>query len=219
MNALFVGAGKNLGLALIRHLRSEEHKVYHITGSTVDADVDDLIVDWSQVRETNLHRWLASLPYIDLVFYNQNSSSLNQSSFEPGQYTVLELWKQMTHWQQSHYVSCQLPFQIIHTLGNRLSRTSRVCWMLSCMVVRHKHDPGHADYIANKFQNYLMVKNFARSHPSCFFGIDPGRSVRAQDHAGSLAQFHGLLQIPCQEANGNIYNMDGTVSQLYRMFT
>jgi hypothetical protein len=218
MNVLFVGAGKNLGQALIQHHIDQQHQVFHITGTATQSQCHELVVDWHSVKESDLHRWLCSLPSLDLIFFNQNSSSLSDSSFAPGQYSVLELWKQTAHWRQSHYVSCQLPFQIIHTLSTQLHRQTRVCWMLSSMVVQHKHRPGHADYIANKFQNYLMIENFSKQHHACFLGFEPGAAVRQQDHTQSVQLINRVLSLPVADTNGRVYDMNGNQSSLFAVF-
>jgi len=214
MKALFVGAGKNLGQVLRDRLQNQGWEIWHITSGD-SGNERDLVVDWQRVKESDLQRWLHRVPDLDLVFFNQNSSSLDAGCFSADRYTVLQCWKQIGHWRQSHYVSCQLPFQIIHALGARLHQQSRVCWMLSCMVARHRHNPGYADYIANKFQNWLMIQNFARHHPACFLGIEPGDSVRGADLDGAASQIHHILEIPASQANGNVYAMDGKISQLY----
>lgn len=216
MKALFVGAGWNLGQVLRRRLQDQGCEIWHITSAGDAGDDRDLVVDWHSIKESDLQRWLHQLPDMDLVFFNQNSSSLDAGCFTQDRYTVLECWKQIGHWRQSHYVSCQLPFQIIHALGPRLHGQSRVCWMLSCMVARHRHNPGHADYIASKFQNFLMIQNFAQHHPACFLGIEPGGSVRCSDLDSAAQQVQHILEIPVSDANGKVYAMDGELSTLYR---
>lgn len=216
MNDLYVGAGKGIGEQLSRQRGAAGHRIFHITGKN-HGGVDNLAVDWSKLRESDLQKYLAELPKIDLLFFNQNASSLSAASFKSGTYNIINLWKQIAHWRQSYYVSCLMPFQIIHTLADRLHEDSRVCWMLSSMVVRHDHDPGHADYIGNKFQNYMLVKNFARNHPSCFVGLDPG-NVNGADHNDKINMVQQILDRPKDQINGRVFDMTGQESDLYRVF-
>ena len=44
--------------------------------------------------------------------------------------------------------------------------------MLSTYIYNHTNI-SNADYIGNKYQNYLIMKNFSQVHPSCFIGINP----------------------------------------------
>jgi NAD(P)-dependent dehydrogenase (short-subunit alcohol dehydrogenase family) len=217
VNYLFVGAGRGIGQKLKNHYLAQGHKIFHIT-SGVDHECDYVSVDWAQLRECDLQRWLARLPSIDLIFFNQNSSSLSSESFDTARSDVLATWKQIAHWKQSHYVSCQLPFQIIHSLADRLHDKSRVCWMLSGMVVQHKQNFGYADYIANKFQNYLLMKNFSQHHPSCFLGIDPGNVSQIDVHDSAAHAIQNILALPTDKIDGKVYNIDGTVSHLFRVF-
>jgi len=217
MNDLFIGAGKGIGAKLAHDRGHAGHRVFHITSQHSDRK-DYFTVDWSSVGEPYLHKYLANLPVIDLLFFNQNSSSLSAASFRSGTYGVIDLWRQLRHWRQSHYVSCLMPFQIIHTLADRLHAESRVCWMLSSMVVKHNHDPAHADYVGNKFQNYMLVKNFAMNHPSCFVGIDPGE-VRAFDHDQKSAAIQALIQRPKAQINGRVFDMTGQQSALFDVFS
>jgi len=217
MTDLFIGAGKGFGEEFMQYRVSNNHDVFNITSKPA-ASPKVLSIDWKTVKENELHRWLQSLPKIDFILFNQNSSSLSENSFSQNNYGTLELWKQMAHWKQSYYVSCQLPFQIIHTLGDRLHQNSRICWMLSSMVLVHEHDPGVADYIGNKFQNYMIMKNFANQHPSCFFGIDPG-NISGIGYSEKIQILEKILSLPDEQLNGKVYCTDGSLSELYGRFS
>lgn len=216
MTDLFVGAGKGIGQGLHQSRFAAGHAIFHITGKD-SVDENTFTVDWASVRESDLHKWLRKLPEIDLIFFNQNSSSLSKESFGKDGYDTIKLWKQLKHWNQSHWVSCRMPFDIIHTLSDRLHSESRVCWMLSSLVVRHNHEPEHADYIANKFQNYLMMKNFARNHPSCFLAFDPG-DVSGPIHTSKIQIINDILSRPKSEINGHVFDMSGNESEIYKIF-
>lgn len=216
MNELFVGASKGFAKSLQNRRAEEGHRIFNVSG-WIATDTDSLQVDWAKINETNLHRWLRQLPKIDLIFFNQNSSSLSESSFRDNTYQDLDLWKQIAHWKQSYFVSCQLPFQIVHSLGDRLHKDSRVCWMLSSMVVRDKSHTGYADYIGNKFQNYIIMKNFAKTHGSCFFGIEPG-GINNHHDLEKITVLQHILQRPVDIVNGKVFDSAGSESALFNLF-
>lgn len=211
MNDLFIGAGKGIGLALQQYRRHLGHDTFNIT-SRSSTNPQDFTVDWTTLNESHLHRWLRRLPKIDLVFFNHNYSSLNRANFRSGAHDTLHLWQQVKHWRQAYWVSCQMPFEIIHTLKDRLHEESRVVWMLSSMIASGPiSDPdqlGYADYIGNKFQNYLVMRNFAANHHACFLGLEPG-NVSGTDHDFKIAMIDDILRRPKTEINGGVFGMQG----------
>lgn len=217
MNDLFLGAGQGFGQAFKQARKQAGQAIFEISSSQTSQNTH-LPVDWSTVNEAYVHRFLTSLPQIDLVFFNQNGSSLSAMSFQDRSGSILDLWKQISHWRQTHFVSCQLPFQIIHTLGDRLDENSRVCFMLSSTVVRHGASLEHADYIANKFQNYLLMKNFAKSHPAAFLGIDPGNLAADEDFGCRLAMIEHIIARPNAAINGKVFDLKGDESSFFKVF-
>ena len=217
MSDLFLGAGQGFGQAFKDTRKQTGQQIFEISSCPGPADTH-LSVDWAKIDESLVHRFVKDLPHMDLVFFNQNGSSLSALSFQDQAGNILGLWKQIAHWRQSHFVSCQLPFQIIHTLGDRLDERSRVCFMLSSTVVRHGDSLEHADYIANKFQNYLMIKNFARSHPAVFLGIDPGSLAADKDFSAKLAIMQNIIARPRINTNGKVFDLTGNQSSVFRVF-
>ena len=218
MNCLFIGTGKGIGRALSQRYRADGHSVFSITGKE-SHDQNALVVDWATVNEAALHRWLCELPNLDLIFFNQNSSSLSQSSFATNSLANLDLWRQIKHWKQSYYVSCQMCFQIIHSLSRQIHADTRVVWMLTSMIMRHDHDTnqslGYADYIGNKYQNYLLMRNFSCNHLGCFLALEPG-DVSGDDHADRTHTIQTILKRPTSEINGRVFGMSGKPSQIYQ---
>jgi len=217
MNELYIGTGKPFAQVLVNHRRQLGHRVYCI--SSTDGE-DTFVVDWSTVTSADLHKIINKLPKLDVILFNQNASSLSQSCFQDHRYSVLQVWQQTKHWQQSYYVSCQLPFELIHSLGNKINCNSLIIWTLSSMITDHTHDPQYADYIAYKYQNYMLMKNFAHSHTGCFFGIDPGQITKGlipdSQFVTKAVQFDQLLKQP--NLNGKVWVLDGTVSKTTELF-
>lgn len=217
MNELYIGTGKRFAQELIADRRARGNRVFCISSQEAE---DTFLVDWLTVTAADVHKIIRKLPALDVVLFNQNASSLSAASFEPNQYPTLDLWRQVDHWEQSYFVSCQLPFAIIHGLGSKLNEQSRIAWTLSSMITDHTHDEQYADYIAYKYQNYMIMKNFAHNHPGCFFGIDPGQITKGiatdADFATKVGQYNQLLAKP--DLNGRVWMLDGTVSKTTDQF-
>jgi len=173
--ALLIGCGSKFGLTLLKNLLDQNWTIYSISGTSVDIQSHNLyqkIVDWDNFNVGIIEKFLKNCPKMDLIFFNQNSSALDKDYFTKNYYSTLELWKQEKTWSQSYFVSCILPFHIIHSLGDRCDNNTKVGWMLSTYIYNHTNI-SNADYIGNKYQNYLIMKNFSQVHPSCFIGINP----------------------------------------------
>jgi hypothetical protein len=208
MNELYIGIGKGIGAALVAHRRALGHTVYTI--SSVDGE-NNYKVDWSTVNPTDLHRAVKALPDLDLVFFNQNASALSNKTFELNNYKPLELWQQSKYWQQTYFVSCQLPFMLIHELGKRIQDHTRVGWMLSHLINDHQADFQYADYIGNKYQNYMLMKNFSQHHVGNFFGIEPG-SLPKTNFESQVDQISQIFAH--QDLNGKVLCLDGSISSI-----
>ena len=217
MNELYIGTGKRFARDLVADRRARGHRVFCISSHE---GLDTFCINWSTVTAADLHKIIRKLPNLDTVLFNQNASSLSAASFEADRYATLDLWRQADHWQQSYFVSCQLPFVMIHSLGSKINQHSRIAWTLSSMITDHSHDQQYADYIAYKYQNYMIMKNFAHDHSGCFFGIDPGQITEGiatdTDFATKIEQYNQLLDQ--SNLNGKVWMLDGTVSKTTDLF-
>lgn len=213
--ALLIGCGSKLGLNITTELQARGYNTYSISGSESN-DTNHLQINWHTFTIADLARFLKQVPKCDLVLFNQNSSSLSSQVFEP-QVDTIELWRLEQHWAQSYFASCILPFHIVHTLGDRLTSTSRVAWMLSNYVHSHPNDVnyGYADYIGNKHQNYLIMKNFSLNHLGCFVGLNPD-VMDCTDWVVKTQSLIGVLE--SELISGTVYNFDGTVDTGINVF-
>jgi len=205
-NCLLIGCGSKFGLELLNHLVELGYTVNSISGSGIEhAGVNHLQVNWKTLNVAQIEKFLRALPDLDLVFFNQNSSSLNTHDFLKNKSTV-DLWKLEKHWNQSYFVSCILPFHIIHTLKN----IRRVIWMLSPLMYRHDEDHmGFADYVGNKYQNYLILKNFSKEKQSIFIGLNPDKPLAIKDD-DRIKRMVDFIESTDETANGRVYFIDGT---------
>jgi hypothetical protein len=213
--ALLIGCGSKFGLTLLESLLQQGWQVFSISGSALPAhdNLTQLTVDWHTVSVANMEKYLKSLPDIDLVFCNQNASALAAHNFGVDSYSTVELWKQEKTWAQSYFVSCILPFHIIHTLGSRCTASTKIGWMLSGYVCNHS-DVSNADYIGNKYQNYVLMKAFSEHHPSCFFGVNP-------DDLNSNQDREQLLQLLTDDAcnfRSNVVKFNGNIDKRFEIF-
>lgn len=212
MNDLYIGASQGLAAAYQQHRASQGHVCYSVSSRPGPNTCE---VNWHTIDASSLHRWAQTLPPLDLIFFNQNASALSSESFES--MPTLKLWQHLAHWQQSYFVSCQLPYLLIQTLGARVTDQTRVIWMLSGMVTRPLADPAHADYIGNKYQNMLIMRNFAQQAPGCFVGIDPG-AIAAGQLDQQLAGLDSVMSRARDQINGRVFGLDGNPATNFDMF-
>lgn len=209
-NCLLIGCGSRFGLGVLNHLVKQGYTVYSISGSTLgNPAVKHLQVDWKTLTVAVLEKFLKDLPTLDLIFFNQNSSALSEKVFEPTLVTV-KLWQLEKDWAQSYFLSCIMPFHIVHTLKESCGKNTKVIWMLSPLVYNHiPEQVGFADYISNKYQNYLILKNFSHKHSANFIGLNPDKLLSADDDA-KIKYMIEFIETANKEANGRVFFLDGT---------
>jgi hypothetical protein len=66
-----------------------------------------------------------------------------------------------------------------------------------------------ADYIGNKYQNYLILKNFSQHDYSIFIGLNPDKplAIKDDDRISRLVKF---IESTDESANGRVFFIDGT---------
>lgn len=206
--ALIIGGGSKFGLSMTNKLLTQDWIVNTISGSKIanHKNLNQLTVNWKNVDVTVLQKYLQRLSNQNLIFFNQNASTLNIDDFKNKNFSVLDLWKQEKHWNQTYFVSCILPFHIIHSLDDRCGVDTRVAWMLSSLILKQDCNQMHyADYIGNKFQNYILMKNFSNNHSSCFFGINPDSIIET----GTSENIDNFISFICSsnrnQLNGKVF--------------
>jgi len=172
-NALLIGCGNERGEDIVNSCIEARHNVTNI-GSSASAipTVNNIKIEWKNLEITRLHKILTKINHtVDFVFFNQNASSLCQDDFIETKDT-LGTWGLIKEWSRSYWLSCQLPYFVVHTLGEKLNAKSVIGWMLSSYIDFNKKGvQTHPDYSGYKFTNYLIMRNFAEKF-KCF-GIDP----------------------------------------------
>jgi hypothetical protein len=211
MNALLLGCGTGFGQAVADAL---DGYTIHSIGSQPGADLQ---INWSTVTVAQLEKYLQQLPELDLILFNQNGSALNYDNFETDSSTV-DLWKLEKHWSQAYFNSCVLPFHIIKTLSRQITSKTKVCWVLSSFIYDHPRDKriGHADYIGNKYQNYVIMRTFSLTNLACFFGMNPDTLVDIE-YKTTAYKFVDFLN-STTDLNGRVYYYDGELDQSFDRF-
>lgn len=212
MITLLIGCGSKFGLRLLQSLLEGGHTVYSITGSQVEPHdrLHQLTVDWATCNQATVENFLRNLPELDLVFFNNNATSLSSRSFNHlSKFDMLKLEK---HWVQSYFNSCILPFHIVHNA--KLKSKSKVVWMLSSYIYSHE-EIEHADYLGNKFQNYLIMRNFSLTNRSCFMGINPDNLANQLNMENVVS----LLTDHDPKLNGKVIYFDGSEDKNFNKFT
>lgn len=211
MNALLVGCGSKFGLKLLQDLLDKGWQVYTIQSSEIDHrdNLYRLTIDWTNLNQATVESFLRKLPKLDLIFFNQNGSALNENNFDS--MNKLELLKLEKNWSQCYFNSCILPFHILHNVKTEVD--SRIIWMLSSYIYNHNNIQ-YADYTGNKFQNYMIMRNFSKTKKSCYFGLNPENLYTNQKFDKLLF----LLENYNSENNGKVLYFDGTEDKNFDKF-
>jgi len=215
MNALLLGCGSKWGLTVQQQLLAKGWTVCSLS-STKLAEQDNLyqdIIDWNTVNQGTIEKFLRLLPTIDFILFNQNGSALSYDNFNQ-EVPVIDTWRLEKNWTQQYFVSVILPYHIIKTVS--LNKNSRVAWMLSAFVYQHTNI-NHADYIGNKYQNYLIMKNFSRTGDACFCGINPMELDQNQTSTGVFVDT--ILGMDTNELNSNVIYLDGNKDINFQNFS
>lgn len=208
-NVLLIGCGSKFGLDITKHFLKNDVFVYSVSGSNIAIEnkkFKHLVINWKTVTFADIEDFLQNIPTMDFVFFNQNGSSLCIDDFSNLKQGV-DLWKQESDWSQTYFSSCILPYHIIQTLGTRCNKKTKIAWMLSSLIYNHTNTKqiGYADYCTNKYQNYLIMKNFSLHHDSCFFGVDPGA---LSDGANASVLIDNIIKTPASQLNGSIMRIN-----------
>jgi len=174
--ALLIGCGGERGDKIVSACVESGFKVINIGSSQSKIkDVQNIEIDWSKFDMAQAHKICRQIDSIDFIFFNQNASSLSRSDFTNKKDTI-DMWGLVKSWSRSYWLSCQMPFFLIHSLGQKLQESSIMGWMLSSYTdINEKGVDAHADYSGYKFTNFLIMKNFNKKY-RCF-GINPDFSV------------------------------------------
>lgn len=212
-NCLLVGCGSKFGLELLEYLLESGYNINSISGSKLGHPrVNHLQIDWKTLNVAQLEKFLRQLPNLDLVFFNQNSSALNSIDFVKNKNTV-DLWKLEKDWSQAHFVSCILPFHIVHTLKS----VDKIIWMLSPLIYNHSNEQiGFADYIGNKYQNYLVIKNFSKQQ-FISVGLNPDKLLSSKDDV-TIKKMISFIETINQKDSGRVFFLDGTEDTNFTKF-
>jgi hypothetical protein len=216
---LLVGCGSKFGNDVLNNFKKIANNIFLITSSKIDdMDIEQLIVDWDNFNVVDLEKFLKKIQKIDFVFFNQNGSALSDEVFNVTETKTLDRLKLQKKWQQSYFNSCILPFHIIHSLKKAINYDSKFCWMLSnyCHTFPKNKNIGHADYIGNKQQNFLIMKNFSYQD-GCFFGINPD-SLQTQNYNYKADQFIEVIDKSTTELNGKVFYLDGKEDTRFNNF-
>ena len=171
--ALLIGCGNQRGERIVNGCIEAGYSVTNIgSGASTIPTVNNIEIVWKELDIIKLHKILVKIEHkIDFIFFNQNASSLSQDNFLESKIT-LDTWSLIKDWSKSYWLSCQLPYFLIKTLGTNLHSETIIGWMLSSYRdVTKKGVDNHPDYSGNKFTNYLIMKSFAKKF-KCF-GINP----------------------------------------------
>ena len=174
--ALVIGGASENGRVILDTLLENNFKIVNVGSSVYEHDdVTNIKINWNDIDIEFVQKCFSKFDTtFDFVFFNQNSSSLNKDDYSVDHDDILEVWKRVKDWSNSHWLSCQLPFLILHTIRNNLCADSKVGWMLSgYMDYTNPGSMDHTDYSSFKYFNYLSMKSFGTVNEFKTFGIYP----------------------------------------------
>lgn len=196
MKALIIGSSKGLGLNIANELTNRGWEVETISRQGT------YTVDWETVDQSTLEKFLRQLGKVDFIFFYQNYPALSKGSYTDD-LTLSELWKLEKNWAQGHFVSSVLPYHIIKTVPH-----SKVVWMLSESSTNpNGNSLAYGDYVGNKYQNYVTMRNFSLNTKGCYFGLTTRQSGDLEMAADQTVDF--MLNTPDKLLNGNVFYLDG----------
>ena len=175
-HAVVVGGGQGKGAIIIDTLIENSYSVTNI-GSSKHPKCNNITVDWKDIDIPFVQKHCKFDHPIDFIFFSQNASSLSEQNFSLETKT-LETWRLIKDWTHSNWISCQLPFLIVHTLRNNIHEDTKIGWMLSGYI---KHtaigNTVHPDYSSFKYFNYLQMQCFSEQNNFKTFGIYPDFNI------------------------------------------
>lgn len=189
-NALLLGCGSHNGAVIVETLIDQKFNIVNVGSSTYQhTNVKNIKISWKQLDIESVHRTYSKFDVLfDFVFFNHNSSSLALENFDVANEKTLKNWRLVKDWTHSHWLSCQLPFLILHTIRKNLNSNSKVGWMLSEYIdYQNKSTVNYPDYSSFKYFNYLAMKSFGQKNVFQTFGIYPDfQSQHGQDRLQNI---------------------------------
>ena len=171
-HAVVVGGGQGKGAIIVNTLIENGYSVTNI-GSSKHPTCNNITVDWKDIDISFVQKHCKFNHPIDFVFFSQNASSLSEENFSLDTKT-LETWRLIKDWTHSNWISCQLPFLLVHTMRESIHANTKIGWMLSGYI---KHTAAgnieHPDYSSFKYFNYLQMQCFSEQNDFKTFGIYP----------------------------------------------
>ena len=175
-HALLLGCGSSNGSAIVEALIEHGFAVTNVGSSEYQHNmVRNIKINWKQLDIESVHKIFSKFDVVfDFVFFNHNNSSLALSDFDIKNEKILKNWRLVKDWTQSQWLSCQLPFLVLHTIRNNLNKESKVGWMLSSYInYNNQSSVLYPDYSSYKYFNYLAMKCFGQANDFQTFGIYP----------------------------------------------
>jgi hypothetical protein len=171
-HAIVVGGGQGKGATIVNTLIENNYSVTNI-GSSKHPVCNNITVDWKDIDIPFVQKHCKFDNPIDFIFFSHNASSLSEQNFSLETKT-LETWRLIKDWTHSNWLSCQLPFLLVHTLRKNIHANTKIGWMLSEYI---KHTATgttkHPDYSSFKYFNYLQMQCFSEQNNFKTFGIYP----------------------------------------------
>lgn len=200
--ALTVGCGSGNGGLVIDTLLDRGYAVTNL-GSSAHDRASNIQIAWKDLDIPKLYSLVKISGPVHFVFFNQNSSSLEDSYFELNKIGTIDMWRLVKDWQHAHWISCQMPVLLLHLLQKNIGADTKIGWMLSpTMRWDLVYAQRYPDYSSNKFFNYLAMQCLAKHYQT--FGVVPDFS----NNHGKNQMIKILDHVCDNQVNGNLFEFE-----------
>lgn len=203
---LLFGSGKKWGKEFLKYLSFLNIKVDSVSSEYIDLpNVNNIKVDWFNLDRNKIKSIIDPYKKYDLIFFNHNNGG------SPGEhYLSPHNEMDLGSWNYNYWISCQLPYVVIHHLSNSISQDTKIGWMLTGLIEgRDENLFKYAGYAGVKSTNLHILRGFSKFHPGIFFGINP-IWFPEEDWPKDAKQIFHVIESLKSKDNGKCFNKDGS---------
>lgn len=214
MRVLLVGGGSKWGRLFTGYLSDQGCSIDLITSTGVNSNnVINHKVDWNTLSLSDLDTIVANLSNdtYDLIFFNQNSGGgPNDRYFAPGLDASLE------GWNKSFWVDCQLPYYLIKKLESKITKQTKIGWMLTGLINSEQSEQWkYGGYASAKTANLHLMRSFSQYNTGIYFCVQPIWFPPGEE-LDDCKRIYDVIKNLTPEDNSRILMKDGSEWDYFR---
>lgn len=167
---LLFGFGDKWGKHFISYLSKKGIQIDSVSSKELELpNVNNIKIDWFGLDRNKIKELIDPDTKYDLIFFNHNNGGAPSDHFlKPG--NEIDLGQ----WNYNYWISCQLPYVVIHHLSNSITENTKIGWMLTGLIIgSDKSLYQYAGYAGVKSTNLHIMRGFSQFHRGIFFGLNP----------------------------------------------